>query len=189
LPSGRPTHVSTKRRASDSESRPCSAVIRTWPSSRRVLHVPHLPCRQAEVLSTPAAATASRRICPPSTAPVPDRAKSNVQGGLENMSRIGAGVPQPWHPDKCSGAGHSGDTYSSRVRLRSENAGRPGEPYPDGTGSVPAEEIAMVFAVPASDDASYLTDQTLYCSSGRLRVTPSLQWRGLLVNRGGFHGQ
>jgi hypothetical protein len=47
----------------------------------------------------------------------------------------------------------------------------------------------MVFAIRASDDASYLTARTLNCTSGRLRVTPSLERRGLLVNRGGFHGQ
>ena len=63
------------------------------------------------------------------------------------MTRVGAGVRPPWHPDKCKrGRAQWRHLFVAR-RLRSENAGRPGEPHPDGTGSVPAEEIARVFAI------------------------------------------
>ena len=70
---------------------------------------------------------------------------------------------------------------NKRVDRQSQSSRRSGKPHPHGTAGC-AEEIASVFAFLASDDASYITGQTIYACGGA-DLYPEFRWPGLPVNK------
>jgi glucose 1-dehydrogenase len=76
----------------------------------------------------------------------------------------GAGVRQPGHPGECGGTGRRGVTHQAWI----DNPKAQGEVenhIPMGRAAA-ADQVASVFAFLASDEASYITGQTMFACGG-----------------------